>query len=277
MFTTGCVLGRPGVCAPSVSKLGATGPTGSPRAPDGYTSNTPSFKLCFRSSQPFVGVCDLGGSGAAARRRPPRCTCVAVAAAVGRCPCGPSHVGKVTLVNVCECHPCYLLEAPGGAKRSSPPVAGAGPAAGASARPGRGWRPASPDGWRPWRSAWASVCSSRPIRFGFILALGSSRPVCPPATAESDAELPEGPPGIARALAARLGRARALPSWQAPHKAGNGCLQHRLRLVFGGTRRGPELPPGAARSGIARGPVPSRPVLPGPPISPGRAGPRLVP
>jgi hypothetical protein len=40
-----------------------------------------------------------------------------------------------------------------------------------------------------------------------------------------------------------------------------GCA---LRLVFGGTRCGPELPPGAARSGIARGPVPSRPVIPGP-------------
>ena len=40
-----------------------------------------------------------------------------------------------------------------------------------------------------------------------------------------------------------------------------GCA---LRLVFGGTRCGPELPPGAARSGIARRPVPSRPVIPGP-------------
>jgi hypothetical protein len=78
--------------------------------------------------------------------------------------------------------------------------------------------------------------------------------------------MPEGPRGVARALAARLGRVRALPSWQAPRRARNGRLEHRLRVALGsgGTRRGPELPPGAARSGIARGPVPSRPVLPGP-------------
>src|SRR5215212_8341540 len=45
----------------------------------------------------------------------------------------------------------------------------------------------------------------------------------------------------------------------------HGCLEHRLRVVLGcvGTRCGPELLPGAARSGIARGPVPSRPVIPG--------------
>jgi hypothetical protein len=38
---------------------------------DSPGSGTPSFKLCFRSSEPFVGVCDLGSSGAAARRGSP--------------------------------------------------------------------------------------------------------------------------------------------------------------------------------------------------------------
>ena len=48
----------------------------------------------------------------------------------------------------------------------------------------------------------------------------------------------------------------------------------RVALGSGCTRRGPELPPGAARSGIARGPVPSRPVIPARPNPLGRAGPR---
>jgi hypothetical protein len=43
----------------------------------------PVFKLCFPSSAPFVGVCDLGAIGVAARRRPPRSARVAVGAAVG--------------------------------------------------------------------------------------------------------------------------------------------------------------------------------------------------
>jgi hypothetical protein len=59
------------------------GLAGSPAAPDGYASSAPVFKLCFGSSEPFVGVCDLGDLGVAARRRPPRCARVAVAAAVG--------------------------------------------------------------------------------------------------------------------------------------------------------------------------------------------------
>jgi hypothetical protein len=47
-------------------------------------SGTPSFKLCFGSSEPFVGVCNPYTSSAAARRRPPRSTGVAVAVAIGR-------------------------------------------------------------------------------------------------------------------------------------------------------------------------------------------------
>jgi hypothetical protein len=64
-----------------------------------------------------------------------------------------AHLGKVTLVNFCECHPCYLLRHQEGPSAPRPPAAGAGPATGASARPRHGCRPASPDGWRPWREA----------------------------------------------------------------------------------------------------------------------------
>jgi hypothetical protein len=50
----------------------------------------------------------------------------------------------------------------------------------------------------------------------------------------------------------------------------------RVGLRPGWRRHGPELLPGATRSGIALGPVPSRPVHPRP-LPPGRAGPRIVP
>jgi len=60
--------------------------------------------------------------------------------------------------------------------------------------------------------------------------------------------------------------------------ATRGPERSRTALGSGCTRRGPELPPGAARSGIARGPVPSRPIIPGPTHIPfGKAGPRLMP
>src|SRR4029453_5443989 len=56
----------------------------SPQTVDGaWPVLAPIFKLCFGSSEPFVGVCDLGDLGVAARRRPPRSARVAVAAAVG--------------------------------------------------------------------------------------------------------------------------------------------------------------------------------------------------
>jgi hypothetical protein len=51
---------------------------------DPHGSGTPSLKLCFGSSEPFAGVCDPYPSSAAARRRPPRSTGVAVAVAIGR-------------------------------------------------------------------------------------------------------------------------------------------------------------------------------------------------
>ncbi|MFL6221526.1 MAG: YceI family protein [Actinomycetes bacterium] len=44
----------------------------SPQTIDGpWACAYPDLKLCFRSSDPFVGVCDLGAPGAAAHRRPP--------------------------------------------------------------------------------------------------------------------------------------------------------------------------------------------------------------
>ena len=57
---------------------------GKPEAACPCSSLRFSLQSLFRGSAPFAGVCDLGGSGAAARRRPPRSTRVAVAVAVGR-------------------------------------------------------------------------------------------------------------------------------------------------------------------------------------------------
>ena len=67
-----------------------------------HLRRTPSFKLCSHSSEPFVGVSDLGASAASAHRRPPRSAGVAAAAAVGRHAWGLSYVGKITLLNVLE-------------------------------------------------------------------------------------------------------------------------------------------------------------------------------
>jgi hypothetical protein len=53
---------------------------------------------------PFVGVCHLGASTTAARRRPPRSTDVAVAAAVGTLVRAWTRAGKITLVIASELH-----------------------------------------------------------------------------------------------------------------------------------------------------------------------------
>ena len=63
----------------------------------------PVFKLCFRGSGPFVGVCDLGALGATARHGPQSSAGVAVAIAVGGRP-RLSHWGKITLVMVRQRH-----------------------------------------------------------------------------------------------------------------------------------------------------------------------------
>src|SRR5215218_4071723 len=176
--------------------------------------------------------------------------------------------------------PCYRLEAPGGAKRSS---ASSSRCRTSSRRisSSRAWLATRQSGWLAAlaSSAWASVCSSRPIRFGFILAPRHPVPYAPAAAVESDSAIPEGPPGVARAFACEGScgsvrcRAGRRPVGRAMGVCSTGCA---LRLVRC-TRRGPELPPGAARSGIARGPVPNKPVIPGPTYSLGRAGPWLVP
>jgi hypothetical protein len=83
---------------------------------------------------------------------------------------------------------------------------------------------------------------------------------------------------------------RRQPGWgragRRPRRACNGCLQHRLRLVPAAHAAAPSFSPGAARSGIARGPVPAGPSSAVPPISPwegpvhsswGGTGPQLVP
>jgi hypothetical protein len=56
-----------------------------------------------------------------------------------------------------------------------------------------------------------------------------------------------------------------LPSWQVPvgQAMGVGSIGCALRLVVPAHAAAPSFSPGAARSGIARGPVPSRPVIPG--------------
>jgi hypothetical protein len=138
----------------------------------------------------------------------------------------------------------------------------AGPAAGASARPGRGWRPASPDGWRPWRSAWASVCSSRPIRFGFILAPGSSRPVCPQQQRNQTQSCPKGLPVLPGPLAARLGRARALPSWQAPRRACTGVCSTGCAWFRRHTPRPRAFHPGPRGAALLGGLSPADPSSP---------------
>jgi hypothetical protein len=86
----------------------------------------------------------------------------------------------ITLLNFCECHPCYLLEAPGGAKRSS---ASSSRCRASSRRisSSRAWLDTRQSGWLAAlaRSAWASVCSSRPIRFGVHPRPRHPVPVCP--------------------------------------------------------------------------------------------------
>jgi hypothetical protein len=97
----------------------------------------------------------------------------------------------------------------------------------------------------------------------------------------SPAAMPEGPPGVARAFGCEARRAGPCVAELAgaPQGAQRASVAPlRVALGSGCTRRGPELPPGAARSGIARGPVPSRPVIPGlAHPQAGRAGPWLVP
>src|SRR5829696_1719736 len=79
--TCGSSASPPTAAAPSSPSGGCS----TPRMPPGGVRvlvGPPVFKLCFRSSAPFVGVYSLGALGVAARRRPGRSARVAVAVAV---------------------------------------------------------------------------------------------------------------------------------------------------------------------------------------------------
>jgi hypothetical protein len=153
-----------------------------------------------------------------------------------------------------------------------PPAAGAGPAAGASARPGRGWPLASPDGWRPWREARGPRSAPQdPSGSG-----SSSPPVIPSRMPleqrwNQTQRCPKGPPGGGRAFACEGScgfmrcRAGRRPIERAMGVCSTGCA---LRLVRVAHAAAPSFSPGAARSGIARGPDPQQTRHPRPHPSP---------
>src|SRR5215211_1217881 len=94
-----------------------------------------------------------------------------------------------------------------------PPAAGAGPAAAGSAHPGRGWPPASPDGWRPWPAARGPRSAPQdPSGSGSSspLVLPSRMPRSSSGSRRRDA--PRALPVVPGSLPAKV---RALPSWQA--------------------------------------------------------------
>src|SRR5215207_1556656 len=95
-------------------------------------------------------------------------------------------------------------------------------------------------------------------------------PYAPPAAMESDSEMPERPSRCARALPAKV---RAGPCVAELASAPQGAQRVSVAPVARGAwsaahAAAPSFSPGAARSGIARGPVPNKPVIPPPPISP---------
>jgi hypothetical protein len=100
----------------------------------------------------------------------------------------------------------------------------------------RAWLATRQSGWLAAlaSSAWASVCSSRPIRFGFILAPRHPVPVCPRSSSGIRRRAARRALPVVQGL--RLRRfvpGCALPSWQAPRRARNGCLEHRFRVALG--------------------------------------------
>jgi hypothetical protein len=193
---------------------------------------------------------------------------------------GASNNGR--LVNFCDCHPCDRLEAPGGATRSSASSSRCRTSRRRSSS-SRAWLATRQSGWLAAlaSSAWASVCSSRPTRFGFILAPVRPIPDAPQQQWKQTQRCPKGPPGDARAFACEGScgfvrcRAGRRPPGRATGVSSTGCA---LRL----------LPPAHATARAeARGRAerhrsracPSRPGIPGPTHIPfwGRAGPWLVP
>jgi hypothetical protein len=131
-------------------------------------------------------------------------------------------------------------------------------------------------------SAWALVCSSRPIRFGFILAPRHPIPYAPAAAVESASEMPQGPPGGASLLGCKGScRAVRLQRWQAPHRARNWVSVAPVapwawfRLH---TPRPRAFHPGPRGAALLGGLSPAGLVIPGPAHIPfERAGPWLMP
>jgi hypothetical protein len=195
---------------------------------------------------------------------------------------GPAGTGTTTLLNVCEGHPCYRLEAPGGAKRSS---ASSSRCRTNSRRisSSRAWLATRESGWLAAlaSSAWASVCSSNPIRLGFILAPRHPVPYAPVAAGESDAEMPKGPPGGARAFGCE-GSCRAVRCRAGRRSVGQargvwstGCA---WRLVLAAHAAAPSFHPGPRGAASLGGLSPAGLVIPGPaPIPFEGAGPWLMP
>jgi hypothetical protein len=94
----------------------------------------------------------------------------------------------------------------------------------------------------------------------------SSRPRLPHQQRNQTQSCPKGLPVLPGPSAARLGRSCAVARCRRPVGRPTGVYSTgcALRLVLAAHAAAPSSSPGAARSGIARGPVPSRPLIPGP-------------
>jgi hypothetical protein len=133
-----------------------------------------------------------------------------------------------------------------------------------------------PSGWLAAlaRSAWASVCSSRPIRFGFILAPRHPVPYAPAAAVESDLEMPEGrPPSVARASGCEAHAGPCVAELAGARRAramgvcSTGCA---LRLISAAHAAAPSFHPGPRGAASLGGLSPASPSSPAPPNSLGR-------
>src|SRR5215211_3691729 len=107
----------------------------------------------------------------------------------------------------------------------------------------------------------------------------SSRPVCPPSSRGIRLSDSRRASQWCQGLCLRrFVRVCTLPSWQAPRRAGNGCLEHRLRVALGPlhTPRPRAFHPGPCGAASLGGLSPTSPSSPAPPTALG-AGPWLVP
>jgi len=140
-----------------------------------------------------------------------------------------------------------------GPSASRPPAAGAGPAAAASARPGRGWPLASPDGWRPWPAA-RGPRSAPPDPSG---SGSSSPPVIPsrmPAQQQwnQTQRCPKGPPSGGRAFACEgscVAELAGAPVGRAMGVCSTGCAWRLVRVAHAAAPSFHPGPRGAASLG----------------------------